>query len=104
MRARTFSLNDSPRYALRAEGRNGRQGRYLIELDGHPLWQPGKPTGTRYPADGVASVCSPGHPLQGHGLAKNYEAQFMHETGHSNRHAPEDMVICTKPSTSVIHG
>ena len=36
---------------------------------------------------------------------KNYEAhaQFMHEAGHSDvKHAPEDMVIFSKPSTSVI--
>ena len=44
-------------------------------------------------------------PSKVYGLAKNYEAhaQFMHESGHSEiAHAPEDMVIFSKPSTSVI--
>ena len=38
-------------------------------------------------------------------LAKNYEAhaRLMHDAGHSDiKHAPEDMVIFSKPSTSVI--
>ena len=40
-----------------------------------------------------------------YGLAKNYEAhaRFMHDAGHSDiKHTPEDMVIFSKPSTSVI--
>ena len=40
-----------------------------------------------------------------YGLAKNYEAhaRFMHDAGHSDiKHAPEDMAIFSKPSTSVI--
>ena len=46
-----------------------------------------------------------GHPVQSVGLAKNYEAhaRFMLDVGHSDiKHAPEDMVIFSKPSTSVI--
>lgn len=50
-------------------------------------------------------LLSPVIPSKVYGLAKNYEAhaQFMHEAGHSDiKHAPEDMVIFSKPSTSVI--
>lgn len=65
-----------------------------------------KPTGARYPVDGDGiRLLSPVIPSKVYGLAKNYEAhaQFMHEAGHSEiAHAPEDMVIFTKPSTSVI--
>ena len=80
---------------------------YLIELDGHPLaGDQVAPTGNRYPVDGDGiRLLSPVIPSKVYGLAKNYEAhaQFMHEAGHSEiAHAPENMVIFTKPSTSVI--
>ena len=106
MRLARFSLNDSPRYAfVQKDETDGKD--YLIELDGHPLaGDQVKPTGTRYPVDGDGiRLLSPVIPSKVYGLAKNYEAhaQFMHETGHSEiAHAPEDMVIFTKPSTSVI--
>ena len=106
MRLARFSLNDSPRYAfVQKDETDGKD--YLIELDGHPLaGDQVKPTGTRYPVDGDGiRLLSPVIPSKVYGLAKNYEAhaQFMHEAGHSEiAHAPEDMVIFTKPSTSVI--
>ncbi|PLS29347.1 fumarylacetoacetate hydrolase family protein [Bifidobacterium parmae] len=106
MRIARFSLNDTPRYAfVQKDESDGKD--YLVELDGHPLLG-GKvaPTGKRYAldADGVR-LLSPVLPSKVYGLAKNYEAhaQYMHEAGHSEiSHAPEDMVIFTKPSTSVI--
>lgn len=106
MRLARFSLNDSPRYAfVQKDETDGKD--YLIELDGHPLaGDQVKPTGTRYPVDGDGiRLLSPVIPSKVYGLAKNYEAhaQFMHAAGHSEiAHAPEDMVIFTKPSTSVI--
>ena len=106
MRLARFSLNDSPRYAfVQKDETDGKD--YLIELDGHPLaGDQVKPTGARYPVDGDGiRLLSPVIPSKVYGLAKNYEAhaQFMHEAGHSEiAHAPEDMVIFTKPSTSVI--
>ena len=106
MRLARFSLNDSPRYAfVQKDETDGKD--YLIELDGHPLaGDQVKPTGTRYPVDGDGiRLLSPVIPSKVYGLAKNYEAhaQFMHEAGRSEiAHAPEDMVIFTKPSTSVI--
>ena len=99
-------MNDSPRYAfVQKDETDGKD--YLIELDGHPLaGDQVKPTGTRYPVDGDGiRLLSPVIPSKVYGLAKNYEAhaQFMHEAGHSEiAHAPEDMVIFSKPSTSVI--
>ena len=103
MRLARFSLNDSPRYAfVQKDETDGKD--YLIELDGHPLaGDQVKPTGNRYPVDGDGiRLLSPVIPSKVYGLAKNYEAhaQFMHEAGHSEiAHAPEDMVIFTKPST-----
>ena len=105
MRLARFSLNDSPRYAfVQKDETDGKD--YLIELDGHPLaGDQVKPTGTRYPVDGDGiRLLSPVIPSKVYGLAKNYEAhaQFMHEAGHSEiAHAPEDMVIFSKPSTRV---
>ena len=66
----------------------------------------GPTTGERIPldADGVR-LLSPVIPSKVYGLAKNYEAhaQYMYEQGQSTvEHAPEDMVIFMKPSTSVI--
>ena len=78
MRLARFSLNDSPRYAFVQKDETDGKGYLLL---------------------------SPVIPSTVYGLAKNYEAlaQFMHEAGHSEiAHAPEDMVIFTKPSTSVI--
>ena len=106
MRIARFSLNDKPRYAfVQKDVADGKD--YLVELDGHPLLG-GQvaPTGQRYAldADGVR-LLAPVIPSKVYGLAKNYEAhaRFMNEAGHSDiRHAPEDMVIFTKPSTSVI--
>lgn len=54
--------------------------------------------------DGVR-LLAPVIPSKVYGLAKNYEAhaQFMHEHNQSpEAHAPAEMVIFTKPSTSVI--
>lgn len=106
MRIARFSLNESPRYAfVTTDETDGKD--YLVELDGFPLGPVQvKPTGRRYglDEDGVR-LLAPIIPSKVFGLAKNYEAhaQFMHEAGHSDvAHAPEDMVIFTKPSTSVI--
>ena len=106
MRIARFSLNDKPRYAfVQQDPADGKD--YLIELDGYPFAAaPVKPTGERYAldADGLR-LLAPVIPSKVYGLAKNYEAhaQFMHESGHSEiAHAPEDMVIFSKPSTSVI--
>ena len=106
MRIARFSLNDKPRYAfVQQDPADGKD--YLIELDGYPFGAaPVKPTGERYAldADGLR-LLAPVIPSKVYGLAKNYEAhaQFMHESGHSEiAHAPEDMVIFSKPSTSVI--
>lgn len=106
MRIARFSHNDIPQYAfVQADENDGRD--YLVALDGHPLLgSQVTPTGERYPLDddGIR-LLSPVIPSKVYGLAKNYEAhaQFMHETGHSDiAHAPEDMVIFMKPSTSVI--
>lgn len=106
MRIARFSLNDSPRYAFvqkdEADGKD-----YLVELDGHPLLG-GQvaPTGQRYAldADGIR-LLAPVLPSKVFGLAKNYEAhaRHMYEKGQSTEeHAPQNMVIFTKPSTSVI--
>ena len=106
MRIARFSLNESPRYAfVQKDETDGKD--YLVELDGHPLLGGEvKPTGNRYPLDGDGiRLLAPVIPSKVYGLAKNYEAhaQFMHEAGHSDIvHAPEDMMIFSKPSTSVI--
>ena len=77
-----------------------------IEVIAVPETKPVEPTGERFPldTDGLR-LLAPVIPSKIYGLAKNYEAhaQFMHETGHSDiAHAPENMVIFSKPSTSVI--
>ncbi|OZG69579.1 2-hydroxyhepta-2,4-diene-1,7-dioate isomerase [Bifidobacterium eulemuris] len=106
MRIARFSFNESPRYAfVQTDESDGKD--YLVELDGHPLLGGEvKPTGNRYPVDGDGiRLLAPVIPSKIYGLGKNYEAhaQFMHEAGHSEiAHAPEDMVIFAKPSTSVI--
>ena len=106
MRIARFSLNDTPRYAfVQTDKTDGKD--YLVELDGYPFGSnPVKPTGQRYAldADGIR-LLAPVIPSKVYGLAKNYEAhaQFMHAAGKSEiAHAPENMVIFTKPATSVI--
>ena len=103
MRIARFSHNDVPQYAfVQTDESDGKD--YLVALEGHPLAGAGvKPTGERFPVDGDGiRLLSPVIPSKVYGLAKNYEAhaQFMHEAGHSDiKHAPEDMVIFSKPST-----
>lgn len=106
MRIARFSLNNTPRYAFaQNDPTDGKD--YLIELEGYPFGAGTmQPTGNRYAldAEGVR-LLAPVLPSKVFGLAKNYEAhaQFMHEAGHSEiAHAPENMMIFTKPSTSVI--
>ena len=106
MRIARFTHNDVPQYAfVQTDPNDGKD--YLVALNGYPLsGQAVEPTGERYPVDGDGiRLLAPVIPSKVYGLAKNYEAhaRFMHESGHSDiRHAPEDMVIFTKPSTSVI--
>ena len=105
MRLARFSKDDTPRYAfVQTDEADGND--YLVVLDGYPLAGQVSPTGERIPldADGVR-LLSPVIPSKVYGLAKNYEAhaQYMYEQGQSTgEHAPEDMVIFMKPSTSVI--
>lgn len=80
---------------------------YLVALNGFPFsGQPMSPTGERYAVDeGDIRLLAPVLPSKVYGLAKNYEAhaEFMHEQGWTEQeHAPKDMVIFMKPSTSVI--
>ncbi len=80
---------------------------YLIALDGFPLAGGAmNPTGERFPLDGDGiRLLSPIIPSKVYGLAKNYEAHanYMYEHGQSPiKHAPEEMMIFMKPSTSVI--
>ncbi|MEE1295986.1 MAG: fumarylacetoacetate hydrolase family protein [Bifidobacterium sp.] len=105
MRLARFSLNDTPRYAfVQRDPADGRD--YLVALDGHPLVGQVTPTGERFPldADGIR-LLAPVIPSKVYGLAKNYEAhaEYMYEHGQSTvEHAPEQMMIFMKPSTSVI--
>ena len=105
MRLARFSRNDTPQYAfVQKDATDGKD--YLVVLDGHPLLQQVTPTGERVALDedGVR-LLAPVIPSKVYGLAKNYEAhaQFMHEHNQSPQaHAPAEMVIFTKPSTSVI--
>ena len=105
MRLARFSQDDTPRYAfVQTDEADGND--YLVVLDGYPLAGQVSPTGERIPldADGVR-LLSPVIPSKVYGLAKNYEAhaQYMYEHGQSTvEHAPEEMVIFMKPSTSVI--
>ncbi|RSX58416.1 2-hydroxyhepta-2,4-diene-1,7-dioate isomerase [Bifidobacterium samirii] len=99
-------MNGTPRYAfVQTDESDGKD--YLVELDGYPLGAGAvSPTGNRYAVDAEGvRLLAPVIPSKVFGLAKNYEAhaRFMHEAGHSDiAHAPEDMMIFTKPSTSVI--
>ncbi len=106
MRIARFLHNDVPQYAfVQTDKDDGKD--YLVALDGYPLGgSQVSPTGERYALDdeGVR-LLAPIIPSKIYGLAKNYEAhaRFMHESGHSDiAHAPEDMMIFMKPSTSVI--
>ena len=106
MRIARFIIGDQPQYAfVQNDPSDGKD--YLVVLDGYPLGgRQVKPTGERHALDedGIR-LLAPVIPSKVYGLAKNYEAhaQFMHEAGHSEiSHAPENMVIFTKPSTSVI--
>ncbi len=106
MRIARFSLNDVPQYAfVQTDKTDGKD--YLVALAGFPFnSQPMEPTGKRYPVDGEGiRLLSPVIPSKVYGLAKNYEAhaEFMHDHGMSKAsHAPEEMVIFSKPSTAVI--
>ena len=106
MRIARFSLNDVPQYAfVQTDDSDGKD--YLVALSGFPFnSQAMQPTGKRYPIDGEGiRLLSPVIPSKVYGLAKNYEAHavFMHEHGMTKvAHAPEDMMIFGKPSTSVI--
>lgn len=105
MRIARFSHDDVPQYAfVQRDENDGRD--YLIALNGHPLLGQVEPTGERYAVDGDGiRLLSPVLPSKIYGLAKNYEAhaEYMHEQGWSTEeHAPQQMVIFMKPSTSVI--
>lgn len=106
MRIARYSYNDVPHYAfVQTDGADEKD--YLVELDGYPFGsQPVGPTGERHAIDedGVR-LLAPVIPSKVYGLAKNYEAhaEFMHAKGQSAvEHAPSEMVIFMKPSTSVI--
>ena len=106
MRIARFSLNDKVRYAfVQTDQNDGKD--YLVALDGFPLGpQEVKPTGERYAvdSDGIR-LLAPVIPSKVFGLAKNYQAhtEFMANKGLSDiKVAPDEMVIFTKPSTSVI--
>ncbi|KFI69529.1 fumarylacetoacetate hydrolase family protein [Bifidobacterium magnum] len=105
MRIARFSHNDIPQYAFVQHDENDGKD-YLVALTGHPLLGQVEPTGERFPVDGDGiRLLAPVIPSKVYGLAKNYEAhaEFMHEQGWTEQeHAPQDMVIFTKPSTSVI--
>ena len=106
MRIARFTHNDVPQYAFVQTDKNDGKD-YLVALNGYPLsGQAVEPTGERYPVDGDGiRLLAPVIPSKVYGLAKNYEAhaQFMHEHNQSPQaHAPAEMVIFTKPSTSVI--
>ncbi|MFU0559457.1 fumarylacetoacetate hydrolase family protein [Gardnerella pickettii] len=106
MRIARFSYNEVPQYAFvqkdEADGKD-----YLVALEGHPLSPQGvKPTGKRYEldADGVR-LLAPVIPSKVYGLAKNYDTRSAEERASSAAaasHTAADMVIFTKPSTSVI--
>lgn len=106
MRIARFSHDDVPQYAF-VQYDEAEEKDYLVALDGYPLGGSRvNPTGERYAldADGIR-LLAPIIPSKIYGLAKNYEAhtQFMHEAGHSDiAHAPENMIIFMKPSTSLI--
>ncbi|MFD0705643.1 fumarylacetoacetate hydrolase family protein [Alloscardovia venturai] len=106
MRIARFSHDETVSYAFvqkdEADGKD-----YLVELSGYPLGSnPVSPTGQRFALDGEGiRLLAPVIPSKVYGLAKNYEAhaEYMGEIkGMKGVHAPEDMVIFSKPSTSVI--
>lgn len=106
MRIARFSKDDTPHYAfVQKDGSDGKD--YLVELDGYPLGPRSvSPTGKRYAldSDGIR-LLAPVLPSKVYGLAKNYEAhaRYMHDKRQSDvEHAPAEMVIFSKPSTSVI--
>lgn len=105
MRIARFSYNNVPQYAFvqndKSDGKD-----YLIALDGHPLSQQGvQPSGERYAldSDGIR-LLAPVIPSKVLGLAKNYDTRAdVERVGRlAVSHRPEDMVIFSKPSTSVI--
>lgn len=102
MRLARFSLNDSPRYAfVQKDETDGRTTSSNWTAIRWPATRSSPPALVAVDGDGIR-LLSPVIPSKVYGLAKNYEAhaQFMHEAGHSEiAHAPEDMVIFTKPST-----
>lgn len=105
MRIARFSYNNVPQYAfVQKDANDGKD--YLVALEGHPLSPRGvKPTGERYTldADGVR-LLAPVLPSKVLGLAKNYDRRSDEEfaSAPAISHNPEDMVIFSKPSTSVI--
>ncbi len=106
MRIARFSHNDSVSYAfVQKDEEDGKD--YLVELTGYPLGgTPVSPTGERFALDeeGIR-LLSPVIPSKVYGLAKNYaqHADYMGEIkGMTGSQAPEEMVIFSKPSTSVI--
>ncbi|MDO4913491.1 MAG: fumarylacetoacetate hydrolase family protein [Bifidobacteriaceae bacterium] len=106
MRIARFSINNTPQYAfVQTDSNDGKD--YLVALDGYPLGsRPVSPTGERYALDedGIR-LLAPIIPSKVFGLAKNYQAhaRSMYEKGQSvSPDAPSEMVIFTKPSTSVI--
>ncbi|WP_019260602.1 fumarylacetoacetate hydrolase family protein [Gardnerella greenwoodii] len=106
MRIARFSYNEVPQYAfVQKDETDGKD--YLVALEGHPLSPQGvKPTGKRYAldADGVRLLV-PVIPSKVYGLAKNYDTRSDDERATSpaaSSHTAADMVIFTKPSTSVI--
>ncbi|WP_418969188.1 fumarylacetoacetate hydrolase family protein [Alloscardovia omnicolens] len=106
MRIARFSHDDTVSYAFVQKDEEDGQD-YLVELSGYPLGgSPVSPTGQRFALgdDGIR-LLAPIIPSKIYGIAKNYEAhaQYMGEiNGMTGVHAPEDMVIFSKPSTSVI--
>ena len=105
MRIARFSYNEVPQYAfVQKDETDGKD--YLVALEGHPLSPQGvKPTGKRYAldADGIR-LLSPVIPSKVLGLAKNYDNRSDEELSASSEvlHSAQDMVIFSKPSTSVI--
>lgn len=106
MRIARFSYKGNVQYGFVQYDESQEQD-YIVALSGYPLSGARvEPTGERYAldADGLR-LLAPVIPSKIYGLAKNYEAhaQFMHEKGQSDvAHAPENMMIFMKPSTSVI--
>lgn len=106
MRIARFSHDDTVSYAfVQKDEEDGKD--YLVELSGYPLGgAPVSPTGERFGVDDErVRLLAPIIPSKIYGIAKNYEAhaQYMGEiNGMAGVHAPEEMVIFSKPSTSVI--